>query len=151
MTENQIEEIYKSINSELNESQNLILILNKTDLISKEKLDEFENLCIKLIDSNNYYIPLSAKDLLQTEKVLSCLYKSIIKDEIFSDEIVVSINRHFEALSKSEEALLRAKSGLQNKISNDFLSQDLKEVLHHIGSITGEITTRTRPERQIRA
>ncbi|MBI5540288.1 MAG: tRNA uridine-5-carboxymethylaminomethyl(34) synthesis GTPase MnmE [Bacteroidia bacterium] len=141
MEQNQIEEIYKSINSELNESQNLILILNKTDLISNEKLIEFEDFCIKLIDSNKYHISLSAKDLSQIDKVLSCLYKSITKNEIFSDEIVVSINRHFDALSKSEEALLRAKSGLQNKISNDFLSQDLKEVLHHIGSITGEITT----------
>lgn len=141
MGENKINEIYKSIYSELSNNQSLILVLNKTDLTNPTNLVYLENYCKKLIEANCYFISISAKDITQSEKVIDCIYNAVIKEDIFSDEIIVSINRHFDALTKSEEALLRAKSGLQNKISNDFLSQDLKEVLHHIGNITGEITT----------
>jgi tRNA modification GTPase len=36
---------------------------------------------------------------------------------------------------------MRVKQGLEQGISGDFLAQDIREVLHHIGSITGQIST----------
>ena len=49
--------------------------------------------------------------------------------------------RHFEALTHASEALSRVKEGLQINIPTDLVSQDLREALHYLGSITGEITT----------
>jgi tRNA modification GTPase len=49
--------------------------------------------------------------------------------------------RHHEALSHALESLMRVKQGLEQGISGDFLAQDIREVLHHIGSITGQIST----------
>ena len=46
-----------------------------------------------------------------------------------------------EALTHASEALQRVKEGLQMNIPTDLVSQDLREALYHLGSITGEITT----------
>jgi len=48
--------------------------------------------------------------------------------------------RHFEALQKSHDAIVRVIEGLDNKLSGDLLAMDIREVLHYLGEITGEIT-----------
>jgi len=58
----------------------------------------------------------------------------------YSDNIVSNV-RHYEALSNAYSAILRVIDGLQNGISGDFLAQDIRECLHYLGEITGEITT----------
>ncbi|MFO7827177.1 MAG: tRNA uridine-5-carboxymethylaminomethyl(34) synthesis GTPase MnmE, partial [Bacteroidales bacterium] len=49
--------------------------------------------------------------------------------------------RHYEALEKASVALQRAIDGLNSGITGDFLAMDIREVLHYLGEITGEITT----------
>lgn len=57
-----------------------------------------------------------------------------------STTLVTNI-RHFEALTHAKESLEQVKNGMNNKLSADLLAQDLRQALHHIGSITGEVTT----------
>ena len=46
-----------------------------------------------------------------------------------------------ETLKNALASIRRVNDGLANSISGDFLSQDLRECLQHIGEITGEITS----------
>jgi tRNA modification GTPase len=39
------------------------------------------------------------------------------------------------------EAIRRAQQGLQSDTSADFVSQDIRECMHYLGEITGEIST----------
>jgi tRNA modification GTPase len=55
--------------------------------------------------------------------------------------VVVTKIRHYEALSRTQTALYRAANGLNMGISGDFLSQDIREAMHYLGEITGEIST----------
>ena len=48
--------------------------------------------------------------------------------------------RHYNALSRSSEALIRVKEDICNGVSIDMTAQDLRDALYYIGSITGEIT-----------
>lgn len=57
------------------------------------------------------------------------------------NEVLVTNLRHYEALVKAGEALVKVKDGLGNGLSTEFVAQDLKEVLYHLGSITGEISS----------
>jgi tRNA modification GTPase len=57
-----------------------------------------------------------------------------------SGSAVVSNGRHYEALLRAKDALLRAKEGLCAGLSTDLVAQDIREVLEHIGAITGEVT-----------
>jgi tRNA modification GTPase len=56
-------------------------------------------------------------------------------------DIVLSNMRHVEALKNASESLNRALEALNLGIPSDLVSQDLREVLHHLGLITGEIST----------
>ncbi|MGC9331332.1 MAG: tRNA uridine-5-carboxymethylaminomethyl(34) synthesis GTPase MnmE [Bacteroidales bacterium] len=56
-------------------------------------------------------------------------------------DVVVSNARHAAALRKALDAAARAGEAMNSGIPGDLVSQDLREVLHHLGSITGEITT----------
>jgi tRNA modification GTPase len=49
--------------------------------------------------------------------------------------------RHFEQLTKTYLALEDVLEGLSMQVTGDFLAQDIRMALHHLGEITGTITT----------
>jgi tRNA modification GTPase len=49
--------------------------------------------------------------------------------------------RHYEALKRASEAMARAREGLDSGLSSDLFAMDVRQVLHYLGEITGEITT----------
>jgi tRNA modification GTPase len=48
--------------------------------------------------------------------------------------------RHYEALQKASQAILRVQNGLASNLPSDLLSQDIRECMSHLGEITGIIT-----------
>ena len=50
-------------------------------------------------------------------------------------------SRHYEALYKADEALNKVLEGLTGGITGDFIAMDIRQALHHLGEITGEIYT----------
>lgn len=59
----------------------------------------------------------------------------------YAGDVIVSNRRHYEALCQARESLSAALSGLQSNIPTDLLSEDIRQVIHHIGTITGAITS----------
>lgn len=49
--------------------------------------------------------------------------------------------RHYEHLVKTQQALADALNGLSTGVTGDFLAQDIRLALHHLGEITGTIAT----------
>ncbi|MBK6476062.1 MAG: tRNA uridine-5-carboxymethylaminomethyl(34) synthesis GTPase MnmE [Flavobacteriales bacterium] len=58
-----------------------------------------------------------------------------------SGDIVVTNARHVDALTKARSALEDAKKAIDNGISGELLAIDLRRAQHHLGEITGRITT----------
>ena len=60
-----------------------------------------------------------------------------------NDAVLITNARHLEALRASSDALTRVRQGLDitPALPTDLLTQDLREALYHLGSITGEIST----------
>ncbi|MDZ7364055.1 MAG: tRNA uridine-5-carboxymethylaminomethyl(34) synthesis GTPase MnmE [candidate division KSB1 bacterium] len=58
-----------------------------------------------------------------------------------SGEIVLTNLRHKLCLEKARTALLNAKNSLDNNLSAEFVVADLREVIHQIGVLVGEVTT----------
>ena len=52
---------------------------------------------------------------------------------------IISNLRHFAALQKTAESLERVMEGMENNISGDFLAMDIRQGMHYLGEITGEI------------
>ena len=56
------------------------------------------------------------------------------------NDIIVTNIRHYEALIRALAAIQRVIDGMQNNISSDFLAQDIRECMHYLGEITGQIS-----------
>lgn len=58
-----------------------------------------------------------------------------------TDEVIVTNVRHYESLIKTKENLVEALAGLNSNQSSDLLAIDIRQAIHYIGEITGDITT----------
>ena len=53
----------------------------------------------------------------------------------------ISNVRHYEALTRADEAIRRVQEGLAAGVSGEFLSMDLHDCLNALGEVTGQITS----------
>ncbi|MDE6139796.1 MAG: tRNA uridine-5-carboxymethylaminomethyl(34) synthesis GTPase MnmE [Alistipes sp.] len=84
---------------------------------------------------------ISAKCDIGIDALRRQLRSTIATDNVANGSIVVSNLRHYEALTRADESLSRALDALDNGLPADLLSEDIRQVLHALGEITGEITT----------
>lgn len=141
--EDKIHEVVSNIRQKTDpQRQQLLVVVNKTDLSNPETLKtKFSKAAFSELSGSDNIVAISAKHRHNLDQLTSELLKSVDLQAIDNDEIIVTNARHHEALSQALISLQRVKEGLQNGISGDFLAQDIREVLHHIGSITGQIST----------
>lgn len=86
-------------------------------------------------------IVLSAKTGEGMDSLHEMLLLSADATAAYAGDVIVSNRRHYEALCQARESLSAALSGLQSNIPTDLLSEDIRQVIHHIGTITGAITS----------
>jgi len=63
------------------------------------------------------------------------------QNEVSGDQTIVTNSRHFQSLTRTSEALNKVLTAISENITGDFLAQDIREALHHLGEITGQVTT----------
>ncbi len=91
-------------------------------------------------ETSTDWIAISAKENTGIQTLKDLLLQKVLEDNnTTQDAIVITNQRHYEALQLSEQAIDNVLAGLQQQISSDFISQDLKTALRHLGSITGSI------------
>ena len=113
----------------LSEGKHLIIIHNKYDNPSA------------LPEPTESEIWISAKYGYGMEALNSLLVKAAAIPQISEQDVIVTNLRHYESLVKAQECIKRVRQGLQDRISGDFLSQDIRQCIHHLSTITGDITT----------
>lgn len=113
----------------------LIVVLNKIDKAGT-KLD-MQN----LLNKQDVILKISAKTGENIDQLVKELLSVVNLSALNQNEVIVTNVRHYEALEKASVALQRAIDGLNSGITGDFLAQDIRETLHYLGEITGEITT----------
>ena len=86
-------------------------------------------------------IRLSARTGEGVDALVKALQASADATGAYNGEVIISNRRHHEALCQAQEALMAALNALQNDIPTDLMSEDIRLALHHLGSITGEITS----------
>ena len=86
---------------------------------------------------------ISAKEERGIDVLKQRLVDLVLKGEA-TDGTMVTNARHFEALRKVDESLQTIRKGLDEMLSGDLLSLDIRHCLHYLGEITGEITSEDR-------
>ncbi len=151
--------------------QKLILIFNKVDLNQQAMwmdteyiIDNLRVAIEKNIEDNGGYMldeykySITGQDCYDIRNLIKYDFISAKNEEdieklkkniaffgrdltVGENEVLVTNLRHYEALIKAAESLVKVKDGLDFGISTEFVAQDLKEVLYYLGSITGEISS----------
>ena len=115
----------------------VILVFNKIDKITDAEREVVTRL---FEDFKGERVYISAKNRLNTAALEDALVKAAKLPEIQSGDVIVSNIRHYQALLQAHSAIERVHQGLENGISGDFLSQDIRECMHYLGEITGQIS-----------
>jgi len=83
---------------------------------------------------------ISAKMNTGIEELKEKLFDSVANDAALSENIIITNARHYSALKEVETSLHDIKKGIDNNITGDLLSLDIRRCLHYLGEITGEIS-----------
>ena len=111
----------------------MIAVANKIDCSDEKLLQHFKN---RMQD----FIFISAKMDTGIESLKEKLFNMVAANYKLSENIVLTNARHYAALKEVQASLNEIKNGIENKISGDLLSSDIRRCLHYIAEITGEIS-----------
>ncbi len=135
------QEIQQTITTIKEQAQNkkIFLIINKIDLVPDYqdiiKKNDFEGL-----SNDDEFIYISAKQQIAVDGLIEKLLSDVNANNISQEDAIVTNFRHFEALQHALESLHNIDEGFQNGLTNDLISLELRQVLHYLGEITGEIS-----------
>lgn len=111
--------------SVLGEHQVWLRVYNKSDL---QAVHEPDVVCI------------SAKNK-QIAPLMQRLEQEVGRLTQHSDSVLISNIRHYEALTRAQEALEGVRDGLQQGLSGELLAMDLHDALDALGEITGQVSS----------
>ncbi len=109
-----------------------LLIGNKSDQPNKKVITAL---------AGTDYIPLAAHRKENLEAVKTALKEKVSLEDFKTGNTIVTNLRHFESLIETNQALNKVLEGIDGQVTNDFVAMDIRYALHHLGEITGEITT----------
>ena len=115
-----------------------LLLFNKCDQVSPEERTALEQ-AYAHIDAPKLFI--SAKSRIGLDTLESHLVEAAALPDISQSDVIVTNARHYEALTHALDAIRRVQDGLAMNLSGDFVSQDLRECIHHLSDIVGEVST----------
>jgi len=126
----------EAVQDQIQEVQELnipfVTIINKSDLLTEAQRTAYAVL-------NPLYI--SAKEQIGIEELKDELLNQVNLSNINTDDVMVTNIRHVEALQNTQTALEKVLYGIDNPVTSDFLAMDIRQALHHLGEITGTVTT----------
>ena len=114
---------------ELNTEQHYIKVINKIDCVNSTKA----------LPANT--LQISAKQGIGIDALRTMLRSTANTSTLRANDIVVSNMRHYEALTAAHTALESAMSALTQNLPADLISEDIRTIIHHLGEITGAITS----------
>lgn len=133
ITPSELKLIVEDITPHLHNSQ-LVLVANKIDKedadYTRKEFAEFPGMLF-----------ISAKEKIGIEEFKNYMVTLFDSKTINVTETIVTNARHVEALRHTNVALIKVLDGLNQNVSGDFLAMDIRQALHYLGTITGEISS----------
>ncbi len=122
------------------EGKHLIAVINKIDQLDTAAIDSLRQ-CVASAMPQAAVATISAKADIAVDALEQSLIDAAGTSDTDPNAVIVTNARHYDALVHAGEAIRRALDGLRQGLSGDFVAQDIRECMHYLGEITGEITT----------
>lgn len=121
-------------------SQKLIVLLNKVDVLGSNINVSLLNNTVSSPDEKVTKLYISAKTGFGLDTLRTLLSDSQKTATLDSGQTVVTNLRHYQSLMSAAASLEKVRSSLATSQTPDLLSEDLRQALHHLSSILGEVT-----------
>ena len=135
-TQNELQEMQERC-----KDKSLIVIINKIDALSEESAAELSShlspLTSHLYPLTSHLLSISAKKSIGLDALESAIYQAADIPSFSDSDVIVSNARHYDALVRAHDSLSRVLEGMQQQLSGDFLSEDLRLTLDALSEITG--------------
>ena len=106
-----------------------LVIANKIDLVKSSK------------DIPKHHLIASLKTAPNTLKIKDSIFELFDRNNVQNESVIISNMRHFEALELAYNELIKVEKGLSENIPGDLIAMDIRQVLHYIGTITGNFSS----------
>lgn len=124
----------------LREDLKLIICATKIDEVSPAQYELVEDVFRKAISHDFDFIKISAVENQNIHELTNELSSYVEQLQSEENNVVITNQRHFEALRKSLEAVDKVKEAITHQISTELLAYELRNALEHLGEISGEVT-----------
>lgn len=121
-------------------SQKLIVLLNKVDVLGSNINISLLNNTVSSPDEKVTKLYISAKTGFGLDTLRTLLSDSQKTATLDSGQTIVTNLRHYQSLMSAAASLEKVRSSLATSQTPDLLSEDLRQALHHLSSILGEVT-----------
>ncbi|KAA3622389.1 MAG: tRNA uridine-5-carboxymethylaminomethyl(34) synthesis GTPase MnmE [Bacteroidetes bacterium] len=111
-------------------------VANKMDLNPYTKAEHYTNDFL----TEDHFIPVSAKNDMNLGLLKDKLYEAVVSGDLNTESTIVSNTRHYAALQKAYESLDAVLDNMDQGVTSDFIAMDIRQALHHLGTITGEVS-----------
>jgi tRNA modification GTPase len=123
-----------------------LLVANKMDLNPHTVFEHYfpaaeTDTVAGLPVSPDAWVPVCAIHQMNIEYLKEKLYEAALSNELLLEGTVVANVRHYEALQRAGKSLERVLQGLDSSLPSDLIAMDIRQALHYLGEITGEIST----------
>lgn len=110
-------------------------IENKKLIIVNNKIDKLNNNGYNLLNSPTVHI--SAKFGTGIDILEQAIYQAADIPTLSDTDVIVTNARHYDALVRAQQSIQRVIDGLEQQLSGDLLSEDLRLALEQLSEITG--------------
>jgi tRNA modification GTPase len=130
-------------------SQPLEEILKEEDSLRKintpvikvgNKMDKTNSSVVDALTAKGFIL-ISASQKQNIQKLKDNILSHFQVGEVKQGDVLVTNLRHYENLKQTNDALNRVLGGMDSGITGDFLAMDIRQALHFLGEITGQVTT----------
>ena len=117
----------------------IFILVNKIDNDHYgNKLKIKHNLTLR---DNETLLFISSKTGEGTDILKEKLAQVLDNHKLNTENVIITNVRHYNALLHVTDSLERVMSGLQNSLQEDLIAIDIRQAIHYLGEITGQITT----------
>ncbi len=133
-------DLSKSSLEDIHNEENEIKELNVPYLKVGNKVDKADAELIQKLEREDFIL-ISASQKKNIQQLKDKILSRFQIDQVKQGDVLVTNLRHYQGLKQTDESLSRVLVGMGSGITGDFLAMDIRQALHYLGEITGQITT----------
>jgi tRNA modification GTPase len=118
----------------------VIHIINKSEGLSKKEITVLQKELAVVKSHCRLFI--SAKFRTGLEGLTEAITEILQLDKMSSGDVAISNLRHLDALKHALDACKRTRNAFTSHLTTDLVAQEIRQINHHLGTITGQISDR---------